>query len=61
MHNLKAASKMVSAHGRDAVGKVIIQIFEQRLLNDQRSEAVWTSILGAVLEIQTLRLKRDIH
>ena len=61
MNNLKTASKMVSAHGRDAIGKVIIEIFQQRLLSDRQAEATWMQVLGAVLEIQTLRPKRCLH
>jgi DNA-binding transcriptional regulator YdaS (Cro superfamily) len=61
MHNFATARQMVAAHRQDAIGKVIIQILERRLLPDLQSEVDWTKVLGAVLEIQTLRLKQDLH
>lgn len=61
MTDYETASLLVVNHGSDAIGKALAGVLEKRLLGDGPNEAKWIDVLGAVLEIQTLRPHRSLN
>jgi hypothetical protein len=54
------ASRLIEEYGSEAIIKVVIRVFETRILADVRAEAVWLAVLGAVIDRQMLQPAVDI-
>jgi hypothetical protein len=57
------ASGLIERYGRDAVGKVLLRVFETRVLADVPAERVWLAVLEAVISLQRLQppVERVLH
>jgi hypothetical protein len=49
------ASGLIEEYGSDAIGKVLLRVFETQVLADVRAEGVWLTVLGAVINLQMLQ------